>query len=130
MKPECKLTEWSPFSTCLAECGQGIKIRVRKPRPVLEEEESLQKIIKLYNKLKSGQSRPRRSDYDDGDGDDEEENDDSDGSSEFDVTEISEPDHPCYGTELIDRRTCERRNKPCKTFIQGTPCTLLSLSAF
>lgn len=67
----------------------------------------------MYHKLNQKNKR-----YND---DDEEDDENDDESSDFDVSEISDSDHQCYETELIDRKQCGANNKPCENDIYGMP---------
>lgn len=107
----CHLGNWSPFSKCSAKCGLGEKIRVRIPTSHQKQDENLQRIKKLYNKLSS-----KRHQYNDDDDDDEENE-----WSDLNVRAISDSDHPCFEMELIERVTCGMNNKPCENDIYGMP---------
>lgn len=41
--------------------------------------------------------------------------------SDLDVMKISDTDHPCFETELIERVTCGMKSKPCENDIYGMP---------
>lgn len=72
-----------------------------------KHEENLQEITKLYNKLKNQNKR-----FND---DEEEEEDENDEEEEWanilGLQELSDPDHACYGTEMIERDECTVRKK-------------------
>lgn len=108
------LTKYSPFTKCSAECGLGEKIRVRIPQPPQKKDEDLKRIIKLYNKLASKRSRVSSDE-------DQDEDEDDDGMGDFNVREISDPEHPCYEKDLINREICGERNRPCENDIYGMP---------
>ena len=75
-------------------------------------------IIKLHRKLSSQRNR-----YNDDDDDDDDDEDDENELSDFDVSDIADPDHPCYGMPLVERETCENKNRPCDDS-NGVPCKL------
>lgn len=72
----------------------------------------------MYHKLNQKNKR-----YND---DDEEDDENDDESGDFDVSEISDSDHQCYDTELIDRKQCGANNKPCENDIYGMPRKLFA----
>jgi hypothetical protein len=74
----------------------------------------------LYNKLSSGRNR-RSNDEEDDEEEEEDENEENEPQSEYDVNEIEDEDHPCFGAELIERQTCGMNNKHCEGDVNGMP---------
>jgi hypothetical protein len=86
-------------------------IRLRKPKIYKSGDEKFEEILQLYEILAS-KLKP--------------ENDilDSDENINYDIMDITDENHPCFGTPLIERDQCitlkedcnEPRKPPCKTF--------------
>ena len=137
----CQVGKWSPFSECSAKCGIGEKIKIRIPKKNQPEDENLEKIVNLYRKLNNMSPKAKHSrfnkveeeeeeeeeDDDEANEDDDENGEEEDDMSDFDVMEISDSDHPCYGIDLIERKTCGERNKPCEDDMYGMPRKSISL---
>jgi hypothetical protein len=119
----CEVTDWSDWTKCSVECGYGEKIQVRKPKSAQKYDVNLQKITRLYDKLNSVRKR-----FSNDDDDDDFENEDNEDAEDFNIMEISNADHPCYETNMINRDICdtsvrdecvdETKNAPCK-YTQG-----------
>lgn len=87
-------------SHCSAACGEGQKIQVTYPIP-MKDDDSLKKLIILYNKLKTRNYHYKKSD-------------------DFELAEeISDTGSVCYGKKLIKREKC--RARMCKHNIESMP---------
>lgn len=94
-----------------------MQIRVRLPTTEQKEDENLQKIIDFHLKLHP--KRNHRRNNEDDDDEEADDGDDSDESIDFDIAEIADEEHQCFGQSLIQRQDCN--TKPCKLDRYGRP---------
>lgn len=115
----CPVGHWSAWSVCSASCGIGEKVRVRLPIGHQEHDENLQKIKKLYKEINNSRSRlsSKRQRGRNEEDDELKENE----LNLLDALPISNPDHPCFEVQLIERDACGEENEQCENDIYGMP---------
>lgn len=90
------MNPWSNWSRCSSSCGRGQKISVRRPtNKALNTIEEIKIISDLYNKIQNGREKIRD-------------------INELEISTVSDPEHPCYLTTLVQVRPCGSHNYTCE----------------